>query len=276
MSSITKSSPMTASRSSCTRFKSLTVMSLLCAAVAAVTPAHAQWMVHDDGLSLTQQAQHGDSILHMVTQYTQMITQYQSLLSSLQSLDLNFTPTNNQLTPIDNPSQIVAQNCPGASLSSTVVSMLGMSPTLTEGEIVGQQRTICASIVLLQIDKYNTVAAMLNRMNTYSTAIKQMSDKINTLGQGMSSVLSSVTGTSGSSGDRQAVQNQADQLQNTLATDMAGVQQHLQAVDATISALKDQQSMLANIALKGSNATGPAALAGQIVQAGAFAAAFPQ
>jgi hypothetical protein len=252
------------------------LLTCLLAGGLTTAPAYAQWVVTDPAMQTEVATNQVTQIGHMVQQYSQMITQYQSLLSSLQSLDLNFMPINNKLTPIDNPSQIVQQNCPGASISTTVMSVIGISPSLTEGEIVGQQRTICANIVMLQVDKYNTVANMLNRMNVYSNAVQQLSDKVNQIGQTASNAASAVTGSVGSSGDRQGVQNQADQIRNGLATEMAQVQQHLQAVDATISSLKDQQSMLANIALKGSNATGPAALAGQIIQAGAFAAAFPQ
>lgn len=244
----------------------------------AMAPAHAQtgWIVTDPTMQAEVTANQATQITHMIEQYTQMITQYQSLLSSLQGLNLNFIPTNNQLMPITDPSQIVAQNCPGASVSTQAMAVLGISPSLTEGEIVGQQRTICANIVLLQVDKYNTVAKMLNHMNDYSNAITQMSNQFSAIADKATAAISATTGSSGSSGDRQALQNQADQLRDTLATEMAQIQQHLHAVDASISALKDQQSMLANIALKGSNATGPAALAGQIIQAGAFAAAFPQ
>lgn len=252
------------------------LLTCLLAGGLSTAPAYAQWVVTDPAMQGEVAANQLTQIGHMIQQYTQMITQYQSMLSSLQSLNLDFVPTNNQLSLITNPSQIVAQNCPGASTSTTVMTVLGMDPSLTEGEIVGQQRLICANIVMLQVDKYNTVATMLQKMNTYSSAIQQLSGKLDQIGATANAVASAVSGSVGSSGDRQAAQNQADQIRNSLASDMAQVQQHLQAVDATISALKDQQSMLANIALKGSNATGPAALAGQIIQAGAFAAAFPQ
>lgn len=237
--------------------------------------AQAQWVVTDPAMQGEVTGNQLTQITHMIQEYTQMVTQYQSLLSDVQSLNLNLLPVNSQLTLITHPERIVQQSCPAASVGGTIVGALGMNPSLVDGEIVAQQATICANIVLLQVDKYNTVAAMLNHMTDYFAAIQQMSDKVNRISDAVGSALGG-SGSAGSSGDRQGVQNQADQLRNSLAAEMAQVQQHLQAVDTTIGTLKDQQSMLANIALKGSNATGVSALAGQAIQAGAFAAAFPQ
>lgn len=245
-------------------------------AMGFIGQAHAQWQVIDASSIASNEKGQTAQLLQTVTDYKQMITQYESLLSKLQSLNLNIMPVNNQLTTIDNPAAIVQQTCPSASLGGTIVGALGMNPSLVDGEIVSQQATICANIVLLQVDKYNTVAKMLNHMNDYFSAIQNMSSQLDQLGQTVGGILGSVSGSPGSSGDRQGMQNQADQMANSLATEMAQVQQHLQAVDATISTLQAQQSMLANIALKGSNATGLNALTGQIIQAGAFAAAFPQ
>jgi len=256
------------------KFTALLTCLLACGLTTA--PAYAQWVVTDPAMQTEVTANQFTQITHMIQEYTQMLTQYESLLSSLQSLNLNITPVNNQLTLITNPNAIVQQTCPSSSVAGTVVGALGMDPSIVDGQIVAQQASICTNIVLLQVDKYNTVARMLNHMNDYFGAIQQMSDKITSLGTQVGGILGGASGSSGSSGDRQAVQNQADQLRNSLSAEMAQVQQHLQAVDATIATLKDQQSMLANIALKGSNASGPSALAGQIIQASTFAAAFPQ
>lgn len=261
--------------------KRLALPALLGIALAATAPAQAQWVVTDPALQAevtanqaTEITNQGVQITHLVEQYTQMITQYTSLLSELKSLNLNIIPVNNQLPLFNNPQDQVAKSCPGLSMMGTALGAIGIDPSITDGEIVTQQNVICANIVLLQVDKYNTVARMLNHMNDYFSGITRLTGQIDAIGNKVTSIVGSVTGSTGSAGDRQATQNQTDQAQLTLAAEMANAQQHLQAVDATIAALKDQQSLLANIALKGSNQLDLQTLGGQVIQAAAFQAAF--
>ncbi|WP_266168371.1 hypothetical protein [Dyella subtropica] len=229
--------------------------------------AHAQWQVIDESAITSNHADQALEYGKTVEQYLQMIKQYEAMLTSLTSLNLNFQPVNNHLTLISDPSSQVAQACPGASsLPGMALGALGLDPSMVDGQIVTQQRVICAQIVMLQVDKYNTVAKMLNHMNDYFTGLQNMATTANNLVGDLTNGI----------GDRQALQNQNAQTQATLSTEMANVEQHLKAVDATIAALKDQQSLLANVALKGSNSGGLGALGGQLIQAGAFAAAFSQ
>lgn len=241
-------------------------MTVLLIAGLATTQVHAQWQVIDEAAIASSEKGQAEQLAQLISQYTQMVTQYESMLSSLSSLNLNIIPTNNQLTLITDPSQQVNQACPGASMPGMALSAIGMDPSIVDGNIVTQQRAICAKIVLLQVDKYNTVATMLNHMNDYFSGLKQLAA---TTAQLVGAVANAI-------GNREALQNQTTQAQTALATEMANVEQHLRAVDATIATLKDQQSLLANVALKGSNATGPGSLTGQIIQAAAFSAAFSQ
>lgn len=243
----------------------VTLVALLIACIAT-KQARAQWQVIDEAAILSSEKGQAQQLAQLISQYTQMVTQYQAMLSSLQSLNLNLIPIDNQLPLITDPSQQVNQACPGASLAGTALGAIGMDPSIVDGNIVTQQRAICAKIVVLQVDKYNTVAGMLNHMNDYFSGLKQLAA---TTEQLVGAVANAI-------GNREALQNQTTQAQTALATEMANVEQHLRAVDATIATLKDQQSLLANVALKGSNATGPGALTGQIIQAAAFSAAFSQ
>lgn len=233
----------------------------------ATGQAHAQVLVTDTTLLTSNEKGQASQLAQLLQQYTQMVTQYESMLTTLKSLNLNVMQVNNQLPLITDVAGQVAQACPGSSsLVGSAMNMLGMDSSIIDGQIVTQQRTICAKITTLQVDKYNTVAKMLNHMNDYFAGLKQLNDTADQLIGAVSNAI----------GNREALQNQTSQTQAALSAEMANVEQHLRAVDATIAALQNQQSLLANIALKGSNATGPAALAGQIIQAGAFAAAFPQ
>lgn len=244
-----------------------TVASALIAVGTALTgTAQAQWVVTDPALQTNVTANQLTQDAHLVQQYTQMITQYTSMLTTLRSLNLNIMPINNQLTPISDPSAMVSQACPGASLAGSALGAIGLDSSLVDGEIVSQQRAICTNIVLLQVDKYNTVANMLNQMNNYFAGLQQLTATADKVADMVSNAI----------GNREMLSNQTQDTQLRLSTEMANAQQHIQAVDATIATLKDQQSILANIALKGSNSTGLGALTGQIIQAGAFAAAFPQ
>lgn len=254
--------------------KRLALPGLLAIAMTALAPARAQWVVTDPTMQAQVTANQITQITHMVQEYTQMITQYTSLLSDLKSLNLNVMPVNNQLPIISDAQAQVAKSCPGFSMVGQALGMIGIDPSLTDGEIVAQQNYICANIVKLQVEKYNTVARMLNHMNDYFSGINQLTDQLNKISGKVSAIIGGGGGSAGSAGDRQAAQNQADQAQLALAAEMANAQQHLQAIDTTIATLKDQQSMLANIALKGGNQLDLGTLGGQVIQAAAFQAAF--
>lgn len=246
--------------------KACALMAVLLVTGAMTGQAHAQVFVTDKLSIATQKQGQFAQMAQMAKDYAQMVMQYEAMLTSLKSLNLNVIPTNNQLQLITDPSAQVQQACPGASsVPGMVAGALGVDTSIIDGEIVTQQRSICAKIVLLQVDKYNTVATMLNHMNDYFSNLQKISTTFDSL----------VGSATNAIGNRDAVQAQTNQTQTTLAAEMANVEQHLRAVDATIAALKDQQSLLANVALKGSN-SGLKALGGQLVQAAAFAAAFQQ
>ncbi|HUB91145.1 MAG TPA: hypothetical protein VMA74_15580 [Dyella sp.] len=248
------------------RSKLAAISMLLFTMCLATNQAHAQWHVIDEAAIASNEKSQAQQLAQLVSQYTQMVTQYESMLTSLQSLNLNIISTNNQLPLITDPSQQVSQACPGASLPGMALGAIGMDPAIVDGNIVTQQRAICTKIVLLQVDKYNTVATMLNHMNDYFSGLKKLAETTDQLVGAVEHAI----------GNREALQNQTTQAQASLATEMANVEQRLRAVDATIETLNEQQSLLAHVALKGSNSTGPNAVAGQIIQAAAFSAAFAQ
>ena len=230
-------------------------------AAALATPAHAQWVVTDPALQGSVTGNQLTQIQHMVQEYTQMITQYTAMLTSLGSLqNLGLSTTqNSQMTLITDPGPFVQQACPNATDPvGTVLGVVGLNATSLTSDIKRSQNQICQQITILEIHKYNTVAEILNEMNSYVAALQGIDDKAN-------AIIGAVTN---AVGDRQAVNNQTSMAQARFSQRFADVQQKLQADDAAINTLKAQQSILGNIALKGSNS-----IVGNAMQTVVFAAA---
>lgn len=190
-------------------------------------------------------------------QYQKQIAHYQQMIAS--ALNLNFSvQATGTLTRIVNISDMVAQACPDSGgIAGSVLGITGLSSLNLGGNIAVNQKTICQQITLLQIDKYNKTADMLERMNQYSGLLQQIDQLRSSLG-GASAV-----------GDLQANTNEAVRSTNKLNKEISDWQGQMSANDAAIATLQAQQSILANVALKGKSSA-----IGEIIQAGAFAAAF--
>lgn len=208
--------------------------------------AHAQWMVQDVTLLTSNEKGQASQLAQLISQYNQMITQYQAMMSSIGALqNIGLSSINNsQMAIINDAGPFVAQACPNATDPvGMITGALGLNAASLTGDIKKSQNQICQQITILEIHKYNTVAQILNEMNTYFSSLQSVSQKA----EGIVSAFSNAMG------DRQAVNNQYNEAQSKMTAKFANVQKQLEADDAAISALKAQQSILGNIALKGSN-----------------------
>lgn len=223
--------------------------------------AHAQWMVQDVTLLTSNEKGQASQLAQMVQQYSQMLTQYQAMMSSigaLQNIGLS-SISNSQMTIINDAGPFVAQACPSATDPvGLVTGALGLNAASLTADIKKSQNQICQQITILEIHKYNTVAQILNEMNSYFNTIQGINQKADAI----------VSAFTNAMGDRQAVNNQLSQAQTEMNAKFANVQKQLEADDAAISALKAQQSILGNIALKGSGS-----FLGNAMQTVAFATA---
>jgi len=195
--------------------------------------------------------------------YIDQLTRYEQILIKVANLSsMSLASINNQMQPISDPSSFVQNACPGSqNVVGTVMSMVGLSSLLNSdpsANISLTQQQICQQITLRQIDKYNITVGMLNRLNQYSGLVSQIEQLRNDL-----SFLSGV-------GDLNSNTNQVLRTSNQLTTEMSNWKANLDADDAMISALQQQQSVYAKMALNGKQS----GLVGNIIQAGAFAAAF--
>ncbi|MDL9998464.1 hypothetical protein QTI24_07630 [Variovorax sp. J22P240] len=249
--------------------KAASTSALVLASILFTGPARAQLATFDFaalGQAIAQYsaqaseyAEQAQRWAETVQQYQKQVAHYQQMIAKVARLDFSVQPTNT-LTPITDISGMVAQACPGAgnSVTDTALSIVGLSSLDLNGNLAVRQRTICQQITLLQIDKYNETAKMLERMSQYSSLLQKI-DQHRDLVQGISSV-----------GDLQANTNEAVRNANKLAKEMSDWQALMAAKDAAIHALQAQQTTVAKVRLKGS----PKTVLGEIVQAGAFAAAF--
>jgi len=200
-------------------------------------PARAQYIVSDPTMQAQVTANQSLQLTSLGSQLEQLQQTYATIKNTISSMGLNLLPINNNLPIIsDGDARATAvQQCPGAEPVEMLANVFGVT---SSNDIKGQQTQICYQIVMRQIHKYNTVAAMLNRMNDYASNLKGLVDGLNSLSEF-------------ASGSRQVSQTQTSQSENSLSVDMGNVDQQIKADDAIISTLKERQSMLAQAAMKG-------------------------
>lgn len=240
--------------------KAACVLPLLLGSLLFTSPARAQLATVDFAAIATAAEEYAEQAKRWsdtVKQYEAQVAHYQQMIARAANLNFSVEPTST-LDRITDISGMVAQACPGSdNIVDTALSITGLSSLNLGGNLAKNQQQICQQITLLQIDKYNKTADMLGRMHQYSDLFQQI-DQLRNLVDGSSSV-----------GDLQANTNEAARNANKLAKEISDWQGQIAANDAAIHALNEQQSLLANIALKGKSSP-----LGQIVQAGAFGTAF--
>lgn len=216
------------------------------------TSAWAQWEVVDHSNLISNKMgfaaqlaktveQYGKQIQQyekQIQQYTTQLQQYAQMLSSIKGLRTGMSLTPNKLEHIGDPGSLIQANCAGASGGGLLGGVLENLGSIANQSITQSQRQICAQIVTTQIDKYNKTVDMLSQMNNYSTMFQKV--------QQVELAVSTMA-------DSGRANNQAQVYSGALATQMANWQAQMQADDAIIKTLQDQQAILAKVALNGGN-----------------------
>jgi len=231
--------------------------------------AHAQVLVTDNAAISANQEGFKSQLAQTVEQYTKQgmqyakqleeyekqVQQYEQILTSIQSLATGgITLTSGRLTPISDASNLIQQSCPGASGGGILGSMTSIVTSTFDSSITKNQQNICVQIVLAQVDRYNKTVKMVNDTQQFGQELQQITASLSQMStQGDSNRVSANTGT------------HSEQL----AWEMQDWQSQMKKDDAIITTLQQQQGLLAKVALNGSNT-----ILGNVVQAGAFAAAF--
>jgi hypothetical protein len=208
-----------------------------------------------------QQADMLQQYLQMVEQYEQMVKQYQQMITSVTNLNFSIRPTQT-LTRISDISDMVSQACPNftGDAVSMVLDFVKSSLFDSRTSLADSQQTICTQTTLLQIEKYNKTVDMLDRLKEYTQLLQDIE----------TSRSANVNGSDNSAANLQASIDEAARTANKLQKEAQDWQGQMAAADAAISTLQAQQTVFANVRLKGKNAF----LLGQITQALAFKAAF--
>jgi prefoldin subunit 5 len=211
-------------------------------------------------------------------EWMQELNSWKTQISSLGSLVNGLNISGSSLQTISDADKVtlVNQSCPGPSLLSAqglaqmLTTALNANAGLT-GNIQQSQQNICQQIVLLQVDKYNRTVAMLGRINGYGNTLAQLQNTLNTVDAALKGITALTSGgsISQSIADLTSQMNSAQQNRSGLDAEMKAYQASISADDAAISSLQMMQSNLGKVALHGSPS-----LLGQVIQAGAFAAAF--
>lgn len=229
--------------------------------VLFATSVDAQWHVVDDTAIANNKAGFASQLAKTVDQYTTQLKeyatqleQYRQMLSSIQGLSTGMSLTPNTLQTITNSSSIIEGRCAGPGGADTVNTIMNSMSALMGQSISQTQQAICVKIVTQQIDKYNKTVTMLNKLHGYAGEFQQVESVVRAMDTFADTGRASV---------------QVEQYGKAVQTEMADWQAEMQIDDSVIATLQSQQSILAHIALKGSNTT-----LGNVVQAAAFAGAF--
>jgi hypothetical protein len=209
---------------------------------------HAQVIVEDPTSIAKQISQYETQI----QQFQQEVQQYEQLLMKVQGLGSNISIMPTQLKPIDDPSALIDQNCPGTPGVAGLIQSLASSISLSQPIVVSQQQ-ICASIVTLQVDEYNRTVFVVNQMQSFSGFAQKLNDlanSVDTLGK--------------TSGATTQAATQSVNLNNAVESWRTAVK----GDDALIQSLQQQQQILSHVAMKGSNS-----ILGNVVQVGVLAGA---
>ena len=231
--------------------------------------ACAQWAVIDAGNIATNQQGFATQLAKTIEQYKQQIEQYttqlqqyqtqlqqyQQMLSSIQNIPNSLSLAPNQLQQVTDTQSLIQGKCSSTSGPGGVVSsiMNSMSSLMTQS-IAQTQQMLCGQIVTTQIKKYNETVVMLNKIQGYGSQFQQ---------------LDGLMGTGSTQADAERASTQVVKYSSAVATDMGNWQTQMNADDAVISTLQNQQSILGHIALNGSSTT-----LGNVIQATTFAGAF--
>ena len=245
--------------------KGLAPRGLAFACILAVGNAGAADSVIEVGPSLIQQ------LLNQINTYTAQIEaageyseqatrwkatlqHYQQQLTKMQALISNFgLPKAQALSKVEDD-YLVAEKCPeqgSGGLAAMVAKPFKLNP---DGNLIEQQRQICVNIRTMQNRKYNDTVEYL-----LSTA-PQM--------DGFLKTLDSARASSNEQGAMEHSDNEALRLNNKLATQEQQWSTRMQAYDAYVEIMEENQRVLAQGAMRGKRS-----MVGAVVKTAALKAA---
>jgi hypothetical protein len=263
---------MTSSHTSRRSRKLVTALTLSLAVLAPLKPVYAQWAVSEVGPFGAM------SLANWVTELAKWEAQLQawgtavSNVMNVANFSLSFGLTNPTLGKINDPADYAKKACPdpqGFAGAVTAVledinSFFNSSMTANPAQ---SQRKLCMVISLLKVDKYNRTVDMMNRLSGPG-GINDLLKKIDALRNGLTAFkLPFVSGTTHT--DLASVGEQTQRSMLKMGTEMNEYKARIKATDDAINTLEQMQSTLAKIRLNGTQTE-----LGNIIQAGAFAAAF--
>ena len=203
----------------------------------------------------SQLAKTVDQYTKQLEQYQTQLSQYQQILTSVQGLATGgITLTSGRLTQITDASNLIQQSCPGANGGGILGDMTSIVTSSFSQSITANQQNICAQIVLAQVDKYNRTVKVVNDTQQFGQQLQQLTSSLSKIS---------------TQGDSNRASANAEFQSSQIASEMVDWQSQMAKDEAIITTLQQQQGILAKVALNGSNT-----VLGNVVQAGAFAAAF--
>lgn len=222
--------------------------------------ANAQVLVVDPNSIANNRAGFASQLAKTIQQYAQQVQsyatqvqQYEQMLTKAMNLGTDFSIAPSTMTEMD-AGPLIQANC-----NSNTGSIIGnfvnqITTSLMSQSVVESQQQICAAIITTQVDKYNTTVKMMQQIQSNLPAVQKFTD----LADNFSNM-----------GESSSATTQISSYSGQLSTSMSNWKAHMNADDAYIASLQQMQGVLAKKALNGSNNT-----LGNVVQAGAFAAAF--
>jgi hypothetical protein len=239
-------------------------MTMLCVVISG--EAGAQVIVSDpilEGTTAASKATQGIQLAKQILQYEQQIQSYvtqleqlRNILTKIQSLGSGISLVPKTLRPISDADadKLVELTCPAASSAGIFGSVVSAIQSTMGGSLAQSQQNICMAVVRLQVDKYNITASALGQLTLQQSSIQKLGDVVN--------AISTI-------GESNSATSQAQGYLAQLQTASLTWKTQMDADEASIKALQQYQSTLAQTRLSGTKN-----VLGTIVQAGAFAAAF--
>jgi hypothetical protein len=191
--------------------------------------ANAQWAVYDATTNST-------AYTGLLNNLQQLQTEYAQLVSSINGLSTGLSLVPNQLQQISDPSSLIQANCQSSSGSGIAGIAMNALSSLNSQSITATQQQICATIVTTEVDKYNKTVAVLNDMGQYNTMFQQV-QQVNQAVQTLA--------------DNGRANNQTQVYSSAVTTEMSNWHAQMEADDAIISTLQQQQDMLSRVSLNG-------------------------
>lgn len=206
--------------------------------------------------SVEQYTKQGMQYAKQIEQYKTQLEQLRNILTKIQSLGtgISLVPKNMEKLTQDQSNQLVDQACPGAPPGAVVSGVISDLLGSSHQPITVRQQLICQKIVLLQVDEYNLVAEALSQLNGQASTVQKLTGIVNSI-----STL----------GESNSATSQAEQYMAQLQTASDTWKKQIDADEAAIATLQQQQGVLAKVALNGSNT-----VLGHVVNAVALKAAF--